>query len=190
VVSVKLLVDVDGVLADFVSGLCARLKERGFTRTPEDIRSWSLEDSLTAEEVRECMHIMSVPGFCRSLEWYEGAKDFLRLLRGAGDVFAVTAPFDASETWERERKAWLESHIPRKQVLPISGEFKRLVRGDVLIEDHPGTACEWLEDNPSGVAILIDRPWNGPKAKEWNMHRRMYRASSYSAALNIIWELA
>ncbi len=184
----RILCDADGVFVDFIGGLCKQLQLRGFARTPDEIKSWALEESLTPAETRECMHIMSAPGFCHSLEWYEGAFAFFQALKAEGDLFVITAPFDGSETWERERKAWLESYIARKRVLPISGEFKHLVRGDVLIEDHPGTACEWLQANPSGVAVLIDRPWNGPGAKEWSMHGRMYRARSFVEALAIVKE--
>ncbi len=184
----RILCDADGVFVDFIGGLCTELGKRGFVRKPADIKSWSLEESLTPKEARECMHIMSAPGFCHGLAFYEGGPEFLGALKEEGELFVVTAPFDGSETWERERKARLEPLIARKRVLPISGEFKHLVRGDILIEDHPGTAFEWLQSNTNGHAVLIDRPWNGPGAKEWHMHRRMYRAKSYVEALSIVKE--
>jgi 5'(3')-deoxyribonucleotidase len=185
-----ILCDVDGVLADFVGGLCIELSRRGFAKCANDIKHWDLKESLSPEETRAAYEVMSVPGFCHGLAWYEGARDFFAELVREGDVLAVTAPFDGSETWERERKAWMAPAIERKRVLAISGDFKHHVRGDVLIEDHPKTAHDWLEANPDGIALLIDRPWNGPGAKEWHMHARMYRVKSYDDALTTIRECA
>jgi 5'(3')-deoxyribonucleotidase len=180
-----ILCDVDGVLADFVGALCAELR-----RKPEEIRHWELAQSLSPQEARVALEIMARPGFCHGLAWYDGAKEFLTSLRAEGDVFAVTAPFDGSETWERERKAWLAPYLERKRVFAVSGQFKQLVRGDVLIEDHPGTAYEWCRTNKDGIALLLDRPWNQPGSAEWQIHRRMYRARSYGDALTILRECA
>lgn len=186
----RVLTDCDGVLADFVGGLCRDLTTRGFPRTEKDITSWELRHSLPEEEQRASMQIMAVPGFCHGLAWYEGARDFLRKLAAETELHVLTAPFEGSETWMAERKAWLASDVPRDQVHFISGKWKHLVQGDVLIEDHPGNAVAWLDANPLGVAILIDRPWNSPKAAEWSMHPRMYRVDSFDEALRIVRELA
>lgn len=183
-----ILCDADGVFLDFVGALCLELVKQGFQYSPEDFRSWDLREALSREATRAMFEIMGQPGFCHSIAWYEGAREFFEALAKEGNVFVVTAPFD-SETWERERKAALQP-FPRNRVLPIPGEHKKLVRGDVLIEDHPGNAFDWLEANPEGIALLIDRPWNGFTAKEWHCHRRMYRVKSYAEALTTIRECA
>lgn len=178
------LTDVDGVLADFCGGLCAELQSRGFGRSPEEIKHWDLSLSLTAAELRATHDIMSSPGFCHGLAWYEGAREFLGGL--PGQVHAVTAPFRNGPTWMHERMTWLSSTIPADRVHFVSGKFKHLVRGDVLIEDHPENAAAWLQAHPHGVAILVDRPWNRPGSAEWTLHQRMYRAESFERALQIV----
>lgn len=179
-----ILSDCDGVLADLVGGLCSELALRGFRRSPESVRHWDLSLSLAPEELRIAHEAMSAPGFCFGLQWYEGAKDFLRRL--PGEVHAVTAPFRNGATWMHERMSWLSSTVPADRIHFVSGKYKHFVRGDVLIEDHPETAHDWCESNPGGVAILLDQPWNRPGAKEWHAHRNMYRAESFDRALEIV----
>ena len=104
-----------------------------------------------------------------------GARDLIRDLRESGhDVIAVTSPYHSS-TWLEERRAWLLSEFAGKDILFVSGVRKALVRADFLIEDHPGNAAAWCRMNPRGRAALVDRPWNGPDAKEWEYHPNMVR---------------
>jgi len=186
--SMRVLLDCDGVLADFIGGLCRDLTVRGYPRTEKDITSWELKHSLPAEEQRECLSIMAVPGFCHALAWYEGAREFLAALVHETELHVLTAPFEGSSTWMTERKAWLGAHVSRDRVHFIDGKWKHIVSGDVLVEDHPGNAAKWLDANPGGIAVLIDRPWNSPSAAEWSMHPRMYRVTSFTEALRIIRE--
>lgn len=183
------LTDCDGVIADFVGGLCRELALRGFVRTPEQIRHWDLRESLPPEEARAAHEIMAAPGFCHALEWYEGAREFLRAAHELAEVHAVTAPYRASPSWMHERLTWLSAAVVPERVHFVSGKHKHLVRGDVLIEDHPQTAYAWADAHPRGLAILIDRPWNSPQAKEFWPHSRMVRVRSFEEALETVKEL-
>lgn len=178
------LLDCDGVLADFVEGLCSELASRGFQRRPEEILHWDLSLSLELEELRAAHDIMSTPGFCHSLSWYRGAREFVSRL--PAEVHVLTAPFRNGATWMHERMSWLAGSVAADRVHFVAGKYKHLVRGNVLVEDHPQNAVEWLDAHPSGVAVLIDRPWNRPGAAEWTLHRRMYRAESFERALEIV----
>lgn len=178
--------DCDGVLADFVGGLCSELAARGFSRTAEEFKHWDLSLTLSPEELRAMHDIMSAPGFCHSLPWYEGARKFLSELALLGEAHALTAPFRNGASWMHERMSWLSSELPVDRVHFVSGKYKHLVRAHVLIEDHPKTGHDWCEANPDGVAILIDRPWNRAGASEWHAHRNMYRAESFERALQIV----
>lgn len=185
----RILTDVDGVLADFIGGVCNELTRRGYGRTPEDFRHFELKASLPPDELRSAFQIMSEPGFCHSLDWYRGAQGFLAALSQFGEVHAVTAPLLNSPSWMHERMSWLSSNIDSERVHFVAGKYKHLIRGDVLIEDHPGNAREWLDANPGHTAILIDRPWNSPSANEFWPHRNMYRVRSYADALMVLKEL-
>ena len=185
-----ILTDCDGVLADFVGGLCVELAARGFRKTPEDVKHWELAESFNEDELRASLEIMGSPGFCHSLEWYDGAREFAAGLAKIGQVHAVTAPFRNGPSWMHERLGWLSPHVASDRVHFVSGKYKHLVRGDALIEDHPANAVEWLEAHPEGIAILIDRPWNSPAAKEFWPHSRMFRVRSFGEALQALKECA
>jgi len=182
--------DVDGVLADFLGAVCNELSARGFKRTPEQVRHWELSHSFTEAEMRTVHEVISSPGFCLALDWYEGAKNFLHELAKEGEVHALTAPLRSSPWWMHERLGWLSSEVPGDRVHFVSGKYKHMVRGDVLIEDHPGTARDWCEANDNGVAILIDRPWNQPASNEFWPHARMIRVRSFEEALRALRECA
>lgn len=179
----RILIDVDGVLADFVGGLCRELNAMGYRRRPEDFRHWCLNRTLPPGELGDADGVAKTWRFCLNLEWYEGAIAFVKALQSAGEVTAVTAPYAGSTYWMHERADWLTPVISPRDVVFTYGERKRDIRGDVLIEDHPGNASAWLNANPEGFAILIDRPWNQESAQEFQHHERMVRARSYKEAL-------
>ncbi len=184
----RVLVDADGVLLDFVGALCKELTIRGHVLTPEDVKHWELKESLTLEALRMAYSLMGESGFCDSIPWYEDALSFLSLLVHENDVHVLTAP-SAGSTWMHERKAsFSRVGFPWQRVHFVDGKFKHIVSGDILIEDHPGTAARWLQEHRSGTAILIDRPWNQPSAAEYAAHHRMYRVKSYAEALTTIRE--
>lgn len=168
-------VDVDGPLAYFAEALCNQLSLAGVAVTPKQLRHWCLKECLGASAAVKADEIMSRPGFCASIPWMPGARQLLRDLREYGyDVIAVTSPHH-SRTWLEERREWLLSEFEGKDILFASGLRKALVRADFLIEDHPGNAAAWCRMNPRGRAALVDRPWNGPDAKEWEFNPAMTR---------------
>lgn len=180
-----ILTDVDGVLADLVTNLCLELGLRGFHYTPEDFKHFDFSKSLDERATVAAYEIMSTPGFCHGLPWFEGAKDFLKGLQAIGDVCALTSPM-LTATWQHERSTWLYPEVKGKDVLSVSSKHKPKVAGDFLIEDHPGTMFQWLKLNRLGVGILIDRPWNQPSAAEFEPHIRMIRCLDYETALQVI----
>jgi 5'(3')-deoxyribonucleotidase len=177
-----ILCDVDGVICDFVGGLCARLEEYGYKRTPEDFFTYNIaECDLSDPEMAIINGASREPGFCAKLPWYEDGREFLHSLGVYGDVYAITAPW-RSNTWDSERRQWLGTYLSPERVLSVAGDSKRLIAGDVLIEDRAPTVQQWLEAHPNGRAILIDRPWN----RYTGDHPRMKRANDYDEAIELV----
>lgn len=182
-------VDCDGPLADFTGGLCRRLTAKGFPRTTADIKHWTLSASLTPRESELQHDICCEPGFCAELEWMQGAKGLLWYLRRAGhDLVCVTSPYP-SKTWIDERLTWLSPLFSRSDVMFVGGARKRHISADLLIEDHPGNTADWLDANPKGRAILVNRPWNQPTAIEYRAHPRMHRTFSAEHTMSVAREL-
>lgn len=172
----RILIDVDGVLADLVGALCERLDGVGYKYTPESFNKYEFErvlPTLAAEFVRECM---AEEGFCASLPWYPNAQAFVECLKEFSDVVAVTKPYPKGPTWAYERANWLHPHITRV----IQTDVKECVEGDVLIEDYEVNALKWLDAHPDGQALLINRPWN--RAFE-TVHQRLRRVHGFGEAI-------
>lgn len=163
-----ILLDVDGVLADFVGGLCRALAPHGHDVLPEDVRAWDLTQALPAPAARCVPKILSNPGFASGLAWYHGAREFLAECR---DPWIVTAPYTKSATWVSERLAWLVPAVSPHRVIFADGRAKPRVHGDVLIEDNAETAHAWAARHPEGLALVLARPWNADMQGALNVHR-------------------
>lgn len=182
----KILVDVDGVLADLHAAICRDLTWAGFVYmsgegwtvpwTPEHATHYEFERCFPPEECNAIHHIMANPGFCTSIPWYPAARTFVEALQTVGEVIAVTKPYPKGPQWAYERKAWLQPYI--KKV--VHTDHKELVGGDILIEDYPSNCITWLAHNPDGLAILLSRPWN----QDVQVGGNIVRAATYA---NAVW---
>jgi 5'(3')-deoxyribonucleotidase len=177
----RVLVDVDGVLADLVGELCHRLRGVGLLAAPEDVRHYDFSKVWPQTHLALVYEWMASPGFANELQWYAGAPEFLAGL--PGDIVALTHPYHRSQTWAYDRTQWLRGHV-HHIVLTAS---KHLVGGDVLVEDHLDNLNSWLEAHPQGRGVLIDRPWNRDKEA---FGRRTFRCRSYADAGRLIAAMA
>lgn len=173
----RIAIDVDGVLADLVGGLCKRIPGL----TPEQITTFDFSKSLTSAQMEIVDKASHEYGFCASLDWYPGALQMVWRLQTFGDVYAVTAPWHAA-TWESERRAWLEGAIHKDKIISCPSKSKPTVCefANVLIEDNLETARQWHTLTGS-LAILIDRPWN-----QGVLPRGIVRCTNYLSVTSII----
>jgi 5'(3')-deoxyribonucleotidase len=148
-----ILVDVDGVLADFTGA----------------VREWDLF-ALYPEDLQSMIkRRISDPGFCAELKVLPGAEEGVRELVQLGDVYAVTSPWWSSPTWPYERTRWLDRWfgMPADRVVQTSA--KQLVFGDVMIDDRPENLIEWRSCQQARGwctrAVLVDAPYNQGRAE-------------------------
>lgn len=171
----RILLDVDGVIADIVGDICRELREHGFDRTPEHFVHYEFRDVLTAKENAIAQAAMARPGFCARMTPYPGQRGFVESLKRRGEVVAVTKPFPNGPTWAYERMYWL-----RHENIPvISTAHKAFIPGDWLIEDSIGNARAWSSAHPSSRVLIMDRPWNRGDHPGW-------RAGDFLDALDIL----
>lgn len=179
------LCDVDGVLADFIGHVCTHVNENQVRPevSPASFTSFDLESGLTGPQMALAKALIGEPGFCSTVPWYEGSKDFFWYLCATFDTYAITAPWP-SDTWCAERLQWLKSYLPREDVIFASSKGKANVCGDVMIEDNADTLEKWVE-RWGGSGILIDRPWN--KSCD---HPFVMRVKDYAEARHLLecWE--
>lgn len=141
------LLDVDGVLCDFVGSLLEAINaytNMEFQR--EDITGWDVAESLripkkTLNEVYK--RSISLPGWCKRLQPYPGAVDGFRRLKEVAEVHIVTTPFASSDFWLQERVEWLHTHFKVKPEEITFTSRKELVKGDYLVDDKVETCVKW-----------------------------------------------
>ena len=151
-------IDVDGVLADQITGVLPRIAKRyGVVLTYDDITDWCLpiKDSdikreiLRAQEDR--MYVIDMPV-------HEGARRLLKFIGELHRVVVITArKGNAAIPWTTE---WLKKkRLGYDEVVATSEARKSTHRTDMLIDDFVGNIEDYLKST-KGVAVLIDQPWN------------------------------
>lgn len=174
----RILVDCDGVLADFLSDalkiINRKTKRKGKDRFTEDhITQWDICGSVGMPHLwSEINKAASRKGFCRKIKPYEHAKDGIALLRSAGEVFVVTSPLSTPH-WTYERGQWLDEHFSVKKTHVIHTDAKHVVVGDTLIDDKLDNCINWAKHHPDGVALIWDATYNRktPDDLPENVHR-------------------
>lgn len=155
------LLDCDGVLADFTSLALSLIEEEtGIVYRPEEIPRWDVFESLGHPELwEEFEKKASVPGLCAGMDLIPGSLSGVNLLKKHCEIYIVTAPVDAMP-WMYERAHWIEENfdIPRHNV--IFAHAKHCVKGDIFVDDKPDNVTKWAEKNPKGLAVLWEHPYN------------------------------
>lgn len=174
----RILLDVDGVFANFIAGCLPHVHWiTGRRHDHDDVDQFMIEKALDldTDETRFLYEQVATEGWCRRLPAYQGAKEAIIALREFSEVWAVTQPYP-SRTWAHERDTWLVEGFgfDINDVLHVRSKAKHAIDGDVLIEDKPSTLIEWQEWHPDGYGILFERAynksceWTGARVRDWN----------------------
>ena len=166
------LLDVDGVLADFVGAyLDALEKVTGRRRERDEIRTWDIVKALdlAPADAEEVARIVGQPDFCYDLKLIEGAAEGVAALRKIADIHVVTAPWP-SRHWPGERVDWLLDALGIERLDITLTTRKDLVRGDVLLDDRFEHLLEWTRANQDSLGILWDTPHNRNLDEDFAKH--------------------
>ncbi len=150
----RVLFDLDGVLADLVTPLSKKFDFR-----KEDVTAFNFNDCLGKIKASKIYQEMARPGFCAELQPMEGALSVLKEVQEQGhEIVFVTAPFPYSRTWSFDRMLWLKREFREIDAPVILTDRKDLVSGDLLVEDRVKNLAAFKETGRKG--LLIDQPWN------------------------------
>ncbi len=105
--------DMDGVLADFESGL----------------------KYIETSELKKYEKRTLIPNYYLKLDLMPGAKDAVEFLLKHFEVYVLsTAPWKNPSAWS-EKRIWLEKEFPELKRRLILSHHKNLLLGDYLIDD-------------------------------------------------------
>jgi len=185
-----ILLDCDGPISDFVGHTlntyhAAQTSWPGVNRST--LKRWEIVQELADiagdQKVKTYLHAkVKRPGWCADMPPIPGAREAVPcLLDTPGlNVLVVTAPWDSSIHWMRERRDWLEKHcrVPARRVVFASDEVKPLIRGDVFLDDKPSTVAAWAANHRDGLAVLWKTQRNQevqglPSVKNWSEFRTL-----------------
>lgn len=155
---VRLLLDVDGVLADYTQTYLAAVVAAGVRFIPSQWvpSQWDLskELKLTAAENARVDALMNMPGVAQRIAPLPGAIDAVKRMAKKAEVYFVTAPIPTSPTWVYDRAQWLLKHFGEELGSRIvSTVHKGVVSGTFLVDDKIENCREWEEENPMGIVL-------------------------------------
>jgi 5'(3')-deoxyribonucleotidase len=180
----RVLIDMDGVLADFMKGL---LKAHKIDKTVEEVYAnhlgiWLAEELLGMTSVEFWKPIDY--RFWENLPVMTGAQDIIELaekLVGRVNVFLWTSPC-ANEGCFDGKRAWIKKHLHRqyqlKNLIAGSAKFLGASPTTVLIDDADHNIDAFHA--AGGIPCLVPRLWNREHAFRHQaidtVERRLYYA--------------
>lgn len=173
-----IFIDMDGVVADFVS---AAMAVHGHTYVPEDWPAgfWNLEEvmKMTTEKFWKRID-EQFEHFWRLLAPYPWAENLIQEVAHSGVPWSFLSSPSSAAASSAGKVQWLQNwrgrHFRDYILTPASN--KRLLAGPgrVLIDDSDRNCDQWA--SAGGSAILIPQPWNSLHGKSAGCDRVAYVA--------------
>lgn len=142
---------MDGVMADVYHQLI-QFEKRD---TGREIEISSLKGKPEIEAFPNGKKHVNEPGFFRTLPLIEGSREAIEYLNNKYELYIVSAGMEFPNSL-REKYDWLEEHFPfiSWEQIVLCGS-KRVVAGDVMIDDYPKNLNHF-----EGDRLIFTQPHN------------------------------
>lgn len=161
-ISKVILVDMDGVLANFEEGFLNEWKKK-YPKLPfvqlQNRRSFYIRDDYLREFLPKIESVYFKKGFILGLNPIEGAIDAIKEMETNGyQVKVCTTPLNGNIFSEEEKTTWIEKYLGKEWLKNlIFIKDKSLAEGDYLIDDKPKIKTVRV---PKWEHVIFDAPYN------------------------------
>lgn len=171
----KILVDVDSVVADFIAAVVG-IYDPTLTSINEANR-WNWFRDLDKDLVDKIEQELSTYEFWENLPLIKNAQEGIHFLRSQDhDLIWCTMPHRQALGWVDARRCWLNKHfqmeINKEPLITISDGSKYLVKATAMIDDRPDFIEEW-ERVTNGLGFLFESPMNKDYKLRWDWKKIM-----------------
>ena len=157
-----ILVDMDGVLANFEKGFLDAWRKK-FPQNSyiplEKRKTFRVRDNYPNEVKKEVEGIYTTSGFFQNLGVIRGGKEALAKIQALGhEIFICTSPISKYENCVLEKYHWVAQNFGYEWTKKIIvARDKTLIHGDILIDDKP----EHIGlKKPVWKHVLFETPYN------------------------------
>jgi len=159
----RILIDMDGVIADFDGEFLKRWRERYPDKVyvPLEKRTTFYVKDTYPEELHPLVReIILEPGFFRDMMPMTGVKGALTEMEQIGlELFICTSPLSTYKNCVLEKFEWVDRELGPDWVNRIIlTKDKTLIKADYIIDDK--MEIIGVESVPSWEHIIYDRPYN------------------------------
>lgn len=155
-----ILIDVDGVVADFHGPVIDYIFDRwGIKVSRDEITGGDIRKYAQGKWDDEAEGFILSDGFAQTLKPFPGAIEAIKSIMENNEVVFVTAPYLGSKTWDHDRREWLKHHFDINRDQLIFAHNKAIVSGMTIIDDKWETIVDWSHLNKK-TSICFQQPWN------------------------------
>lgn len=160
----RCLLDMDGVLVDFVGGACnAHRVENPYAKHPlgDAAGAWDIASLLGMTE-KKFWQPLNNAGFWAWLDWMPDGREILETVErlfGQENVCLLTSP-NLSPWCASGKVLWIERNMPAYKRRFLIGPRKEFCAfpGNVLVDDNDKNVHDFV--SKGGSAVIVPRPWN------------------------------
>lgn len=144
----RILLDVDGVMAEFTNHLCKKIGLECEEPDPTTFTQWDfIKHHLNTLQAKVCDQILSKPEFWLTQPLMPGAKDAVDLFLQKGhEVHFVTHRWPGCLGWTEARIEWVEKNLGIKYSFVHIAGHKYVYDGEVFVDDRETHIEAWKKE--------------------------------------------